>query len=337
LAVWVVTGASGHIGANLVRLLLHRGETVRALVHRNTAALDGLAVEQVHADVRDEESLVAAFEGADIVVNLAARISIARHAEREVDPINVVGTGNVVRVCRQCSVRRLVHFSSIHAMAESPTGAVTDENSPLVGDDQGAAYDRSKARGESCVLEAIKDGLDAVVLAPTAVVGPYDYGPSHFGNVLLSLAHRRRPVLVDGGFDWVDVRDVVEAAVCAATTRDVSRKYILSGHWHSVMEVARMASRFTGVPAALFAAPRPLARVCGSITETMCGLTGKQPLFTACAVDALAQHPRVSHERAALELGYSPRPLEETLADTYDWFRDNGYLSRGRSTMRASG
>jgi len=66
-------------------------------------------------------------------------------------------------------------------------------------------------------------------------------------------------------------------------------------------------------------------------------LTGKQPLFTACAVDALAQHPRVSHERAALELGYSPRPFEETLADTYDWFRDNGYLSRGRSTMRASG
>lgn len=332
--LWVVTGASGHIGANLVRLLLQHGESVRAVVHRNTVALEGMSPEKVFGDVCDVESLEKAFRNADVVVNLAGRISIARHAEREVNPVNVVGTGNVVEAARQCSVRRLVHFSSIHAIADLPADEVTDEDSPLVSGDRVAAYDSSKAWGELTVMEAIRDGFDAVVVAPTAVVGPYDFGPSHFGNVLLGMARRRIPVLVGGGFDWVDVRDVAEAAIRAGTASSVSRKYMLSGHWHSVMDVSRMASRYTGIPAASLAAPRPLARLCGSITETMCGLTGKQPLFTACAVDALAQHPRVSHDKASRELGYSPRPLEETLKDTYDWFRDNGYLPVSRNKVR---
>lgn len=334
MAFWAVTGASGHIGANMVRLLLERGETARAVVHRNTAALDGLTVERVFADVRDGESLLSAFRGADIVVNLAARISIARAAGLEVNPVNVGGTENVVWACKQCGVPRLVHFSSIHAMAESPDGAATDENSPLVGDDRAAAYDRSKARGELLVLEAMRSGLDAVILAPTAVVGPYDYAPSHFGKVLLSLARSRKPMLVDGGFDWVDVRDVVDAAFRAATFSNLSSKYILGGHWHSVMDVSRMASALTGIPASSFAAPRHVARLCGSFTEAVCGLIGRQPLFTACAVDALGQHRRVSHQRASNELGYSPRPLEETLADTYHWFRENGFLPGGGEALR---
>lgn len=334
--LWVVTGASGHIGANLVRLLLRRGESVRAVVHRNTAALEGLALEQVVGNVGDLESLEASFRGADVVVNLAARISIAKHAEHLVDPVNVTGTRNVVEACRRTDVRRLVHFSSIHAMVEPPLGGSTDEDGPLVSGDGVAAYDRSKAQGELIVREAVRAGLDAVVLSPTAVVGPCDFGPSYFGKVLLRMARRRMSVLVRGGFDWVDVRDVAEAAVHAAMTREVSRKYVLSGHWHSVMEVSWMASRLTGVPSASFAAPLPLARLCGSLAEGFCNLTGREALFTACAIDALAQHPLVSHEKAALELGYSPRPFQETLADTYDWFEENGYLTAGRNEVRPS-
>lgn len=325
--LWVVTGAAGHIGANFVRLLLRHGESVRAIVHRNAVALEHLAVSTIPADVGDSESLEAAFFGADIVVNLAARISISRHAQQIVDPVNVTGTKNVVQACVQCGVRRLVHFSSIHAIAQPPAGQVTDETSPLVTGRRLAAYDWSKAEGERVVLEAARNGLDAVILAPTAVVGPYDFGSSYFGRVLLGLARRRMPVLVAGGFDWVDARDIAEATLRAAASERPSGKYLLSGHWHSIMEVARMASRATGLPAASLAAPMPIARVCGSLVERMCDLTGRQPLFTACAIDALAQHPRVSHERAAAELGYVSRPLEETLADTYDWFRQNGYLS----------
>lgn len=332
--LWVVTGASGHIGANLVRLLLGRREAVRAVVHHSTTALNGLAVEQVRGDVGDVESLKLAFRDADVVVNLAGRISIARHAEHQVDPINVVGTRNVVEACQQAGVRRLVHFSSIHAIAELSPGASTDESSPLVDGKNVAAYDRSKARGELAVVEAIRSGLDAVVLAPTAVVGPYDFGPSYFGKVLLSMSRRRIPVLISGGFDWVDVRDVAEGAIRAATIASVSHKYILGGHWHSIMEVSRMVSGVTGVPAASLAAPRSVARVCGSLTEEFCSLTGRQALFTACAVDALAQHPRVSHEKASGELGYSPRPLEETLKDTCDWFRENGCLPAAPNKVR---
>jgi len=334
--LWVVTGAAGHIGANLVRLLLDRGETVRAVVHHNTAALEGLEVETVSADVGDPESLREAFRDADIVVNLAARISISRNAGEVVDPVNVAGTRNVVQACLECGVLRLVHFSSIHAIAHPAAGEVTDERSPLVSGRNVAAYDRSKAEGERVVLKAADNGLDAVILAPTAVVGPYDFAPSYFGRVLLGLARRRMPVLVSGGFDWVDVRDVAAATLRAALAEQSSGKYLLSGHWHSIMEVSRMAGTITGSPAASFAAPMPLARFCGGAVEQMCKLTGRQPLFTACAIDALSQHPRVSHARAAAELGYAPRPFAETLADTYVWFSDNGYVAGRCIRMGAS-
>lgn len=334
--LWVVTGAAGHIGANLVRSLLDRGETVRAVIHRNAAALEGLGVETVSGDVGDPESLKEAFRDAGIVVNLAARISISRDAGNVVDPVNVAGTRNVVRVCLERGGLRLVHFSSIHAIAQPSAGEVTDENSPLVVGRRAPAYDRSKAQGERVVLEAVGNGLNAVILAPTAVVGPYDFGPSYFGRVLLGLARRRMPVLVRGGFDWVDVRDIVEATLRVALAEQPSVKYLLSGHWHSIMEVSRMAGRITGLPAASFAAPMPIARVCGSAVEQMCKLTGRPPLFTACAIDALSQHPRVSHERAAAELGYAPRPFAETLADAYSWFKANGYVGGDCTRMGAS-
>ena len=215
--ICVVTGASGHVGANLVRGLLRRGDRVRALVHVDTAALSGLQVDLVRGDVCDPSSLRAAFEGADVVYHLAARIAISPDTESLVESVNVAGTRNVVQACLDCRVRRLVHFSSIHAIAEAPAGCPADESVSLVAASSCPSYDGSKAEGERFVIDMLQAGLDAVVVAPTAVVGPYDYRPSYFGRVLLLLATGRLRVLVRGGFNWVDARDVAELDATATT------------------------------------------------------------------------------------------------------------------------
>ena len=241
-----VTGASGHVGANLIRVLLARGDSVRALVHRDRRALSGLPIETAMGDVRDPASLEQAFAGAEVVYHAAGYISLVSGEWSRLHAVNVVGTRNVVEACLRCGVRRLVHFSSIHAMDLNPERAQIDESTPLVAEGGVPPYSLSKAEGEREVQEGIANGLDAVILNPTAILGPHDYAPSHQGEVLLALARRMLPALVEGGFDWVDARDVAKGALSAAVRGTAGARYILSGHWVSVRELARLVGSITG-------------------------------------------------------------------------------------------
>ncbi|MFC2009014.1 NAD-dependent epimerase/dehydratase family protein [Chloroflexota bacterium] len=332
----VVTGASGHIGANLVRALLHRGHAVRAVVHVNSVALEGLDLEIVPGDVTDAASLRHAFDGADVVYHLAGHISITSDDSPRLVDINVEGTRNVVQACLDSRVRRLVHFSSIHALAGGHAETEVSEDTPLADDAASAAYDRSKAQGEALVTDAVRRGLDATIVVPTGVLGPYDYGPSHLGRVLVALAENRLPALVAGGFNWIDARDVAAGAIAAAESAPAGRKYVLSGHWVSFRDVATLAGSLTGARVPRVALPLSVARACGPLVEGACRVLGIAPLFTCYSIDSLATFRRVSHERATAELGYRPRAFEETLADTYGWFRENGYLPAVPNSVRAS-
>jgi dihydroflavonol-4-reductase len=320
-----VTGASGHVGANLVRALLSRGDFVRALVHREAAALEGLDVDRFRGDLTDATALERCFDGMDVVFHLAAHIAISGRDSSAAEKVNITGVRNVVDACLGQGVRRLVHFSSIHAMADPPGGGWVDESTPLVLDQQLPSYDRSKAVGEWLALEAADAGLEVVVLAPTAVVGPYDFRPSFFGRVLLLMARGRLPLTVDGGFDWVDARDIAAAAVAAAAHPSPSRKYVLSGHWRSLREVSHLLAASTGCDSRL-SVPLSLARICAPAGDLLCRIAGWTPLFTPYAIEALRHHRFVSHERATRELGYAPRAIEETLADTHRWFVERGWL-----------
>ena len=210
-----VTDASGHIGANLVRALLKEGRPVRALVNTDRKALNNLNVETVQCDVCDPYSLYRAFAGADVVYHLATTIALSMNDWPAVEAVNVTGTRNVVDACLKCGVRRLVHFSSIHALLQEPLNSPVNELRPLVDSEDCPPYDRSKAAGEREVRQGIEQGLDAIILNPTGVIGPHDYKLSYFGEVLLAMAQGKLPALVEGGFDWVDARDVVQGALRA--------------------------------------------------------------------------------------------------------------------------
>lgn len=324
----VVTGATGHIGANLVRALLAQGRPVRALLHVNRRAIEGLEVEIARGDVCDLASLCRAFDGAEVVYHLAGRISLSMGDWSLLEAVNITGARNVVEACLQCGVRRLVHFSSIHALIQEPLDVPVDESRPLVESRSCPSYDRSKAAGEKEVRKGIERGLDAVIINPTGVIGPYDFEPSYFGDALLAIACRKLPALVGGGFDWVDARDVVAGAMRAEECAPTGAKYLLSGHWVSVPGLAALVEEITGVPAPRLVCPLWLAHVGTPFAVAFARLTGGRPFYTSDSLRALKSNHNISHERASRDLGYNPRPFRETIIGTLRWFQENGYLSR---------
>ncbi len=322
----VVTGAAGHVGANLVRALAAKGSPVRALVHLDRRALEGLDIEVVAGDIRDPDSLLKAFEGAEVVYHLAALISIATDPWSLLEAVNINGTRNVVEACLNCGVRRLVHFSSIHTLTDTASDIPVDESSPLVESQRYPPYDRSKAMAEREVSQGIEKGLDAIIISPTAIVGPHDYKPSHFGEALLKLANGSLPALVSGGFNWVDVRDVVGGAMRAQEIAPTGAKYLLPGHWLSLREVAKMVEELTGVKAPGSVYPMWLARIGAPFVTAFDRLARRRPLYTSASLQALRGHHNISHQKASRELGYQPRPFRETLIDTLKWFEAAGKL-----------
>lgn len=318
--VVAVSGATGHIGGHLVRALLARGDRVRALVRGDAAVLRGLEIEVVRGDARDPGAVSSLLATADLAFDLAARISIDPRDDAEVSSNNVQACRTVADACLARGIR-LVHFSSIHALRSSD-GPI-DETAPLAVDHP-FAYDRSKARGESEVIDRVARGLDAVILNPTAVIGPLDFRPSEMGRFLLRLARRRLPCLVDGGFNWVDARDVAAGAVAAADRGRSGERYLLPGTWKSVRDIAGIARDVAGVRPPRLTLSVGTALMGVPFAAALSRITGARPIFTRLSLDALRHHRHVRGDKAAEELGYRTRPIEETLADTFAWFAGEG-------------
>jgi len=327
----VITGATGHIGANLVRSLIEKGRPTRCLVHVNHGPIEGLDTEIVQGDVCDLESLCRAFEGAEVVYHLAACISLSMDDWPLMEAVNIDGTRNVVEACLRTKVRRLIHFSSIHAFVQEPLSAPLDESRELAESQKYPPYDRSKAVGEKEVRRGIERGLDAIIINPTGIIGPHDYEPSYFGEALLSIAQHKLPALVTGGFDWVDVRDVVAGAMRAEEVAPAGARYLLSGHWVTARDIAAMVAEITGTSAPGLVFPLWMARLGVPIVKAVSRLNGRSPLYTSVSLRALRSNRHISHEKATRELGYQPRPFRETLVDTLRWFEENGQLTPKKS------
>jgi len=323
----VVTGASGHIGANLVRELLARGDSVRVLAHRTTRAFEGLDVEVADGDVLHPASVRDAVAGADLVYHLAAVISITGDPKGTVRAVNVDGAENVARAALECGVRRLVHCSSVHAF-DMRGGGTIDETAPRVGDDHRAhaAYDRSKAEGERRVRAVIEEGLDAVVVHPSGVMGPVDFEPSRTGRFFLMLYRRTLPALVTGDFDFVDVRDVAQGLIAAAERGRRGESYILSGHNRRITDIAADATTVTGRRPPWLTSPMWLARLGTPFMRVVAAITGGEPLYTPESLETLRRGVRLDNTKARQELGYDPRPSLETIRDVYRWFAAQGTI-----------
>jgi dihydroflavonol-4-reductase len=185
-------------------------------------------------------------------------------------------------------------------------------------------------KGDVCDIDSLAAGFrgaDVVlIINPTGIIGPYDYRPSHQGQALLLMASGRLPVLLEGGFDWVDARDVSEYAIRVQETAPAGSSYLFSGHWLSVRELVQMATAVTGKRSPSLMCPMTVARDCVPIVTTVSNMLGKRPIFTQASLNALVSNKNISHTRASRDLGYEPRPVLQTIDDTIKWFTDNGYF-----------
>jgi len=323
-----VTGANGHVGYNLCKSLLDKGFQVKALTHKHTESISKLDLTLVKGDLLDKASLLELMDGAEVVFHLAAQISITGDPSGSVYRNNAEGTKNMLSAARERSIKRFIHFSSIHAFSQDPQDKALDETRPLVGA-EAFAYDRSKAEGERSVMEAARNGLDAVVLSPTAIIGPADPEPGLTGKAVLQLLNHKIPALVPGGYNWIDVRDVVNTAIASIEQARGGQKYLVAGTWHSVQELSACVMKHSGIKTVQTVLPFWSAKIGLPFITAFSKITGSEPLYTSESLEIISKGSRlIDNSKARSELGLNPRSLDETIRDLIGWFRQNNYLNK---------
>lgn len=324
-----VTGASGHIGANLVRELLARNYEVVVLIRESSVALDGLAVVKVQGDLLDMQSLCRAFRGVEQVYHSAAYISVQPGDYEMLQAVNIDGTRNVIKACQSEGVSTLVYFSTIHALDQQPLDRAVTEENPLLDSEQkdsSGDYEYTKAQAERLVREIKSTTLSTRIIYPSAVIGPNDFNLSLAGQALLKLANRALPVLVSGGYDWVDVRDVCWGAIEATEKGTDKDRYILSGHYLTISEMAATIAEFIGFTAPRLSIPLWVARLFAPLLGIWANLRGDTPLYTRDSLSALSSNKDMSHELATMKLGYQPRSFRCSIRDTLNDYSANNHL-----------
>ncbi|MBF6354393.1 NAD-dependent epimerase/dehydratase family protein [Nocardia higoensis] len=316
-----VTGAAGYLGTNLLRLLTAHGHEVVA-VDRVIPEHPRPGVTWVDGDVLDPASMRAALAGAEVVYHLVAVITLADRNELAWR-VNTEGVRVVAEAALAVGARRMVHASSIHAFDQYSCGGHIDETSVRSTDPGLPVYDRSKWAGEVALREVIAKGLDAVICNPTGVFGPADYGVplSRINRSLRDAAHGRLPAMVDGGFDLVDVRDVAAGLILAGEKGRTGENYLLGGTMISMTDVCTLAAQQRGKRGPRITIPPKLVGRLIPVLEPIGKMLGTDILSKA-ALGALISAPAVDHSKATTELGYQPRPIEETVRDLVAFFDD---------------
>lgn len=320
--LYIVTGALGHLGSTIIRYLLDVDCEIRGLILPCDDATNSYQTTYYKGDVtilKTLEPLFANISAYEVtVIHTAAIISIGEKITPHLYDVNVNGTKNIIDMCIKHRVRRLVHVSSVHAIPELEDGACISEVDSFCAEAVHGAYSKTKAEASQAVMDAVKAGLDAVIVHPSGIIGPFDGGDNHLVQLISMYITGKLPAGISGGYDFVDVRDVAKGCLLAADSGKTGRCYILSNCYCSVKELLEMARRVTGGKK-IVCFPIYLAKVGLPFFELFAKVRKTRPLYTRYALYTLSSNGNFSHERASQELGYSPRDLESTVRDTVLW------------------
>lgn len=317
-----VTGATGHIGNVLCRLLVEQGFEVRALYRSDSKSIGHLNLTLIQGDVLNYKSLLELVDGCEVVVNCAAIISIHGDPTGIVYRTNTEGPRNIVNAAIEKGVKKILHLSSAHAVYEHPLNEAFNESRPYKKATD-YPYDYSKAMGEQIVLEKIDEGkIEGCVLRPSSVLGVFDYRPSEIGKALLDFYRQKIPMLPPGGYNFIDVRDVAQTIINAISKGRNKEIYLLSGQYYSMKEFAKIVYEASGKKTPKIVIPFWFMRVLLPFIKVYGKLKGAAPIFTIEAIHALKYgHPKMDNSKAKSELNHSCRSLKETIADFYAWQR----------------
>jgi dihydroflavonol-4-reductase len=325
----LITGGSGHVGANLVRELTARDYKVRCIdFDGDHRAFDGYTVELIKGSVTDKESLDKAFAGVDVVFHTAAIISLERKNKNLIRSVNVDGTKNVCEVALKHNVKKLIHFSSVDAFIREPLDDPLLEDRPLVVDPNTVPYDLSKADAQRIVLDFCNKGLDASIIHPSGIFGPNDFKPSLFGQEFIKIANGKRPYSINVGYDYVDVRDLCTTAVNCVEQGRSKQNYIVGGNYMDFVYMADIISDELGKK--LLRGTLPFFTIYLSLPfYFLQSIMSNSP--RAITLDSIhtikVQNKNIPSKLSKDELGHYPRPVVETISDTIRFFKDSKFIN----------
>ena len=324
----LLTGANGHLGANLLRRLLQDGEEVRVLLRpgSDNSTVDGLNIERAYGDLRDPVSLAAAVKGISRVYHCAAQISTVSGGEQELFANNVLGTRNLLQAAHQAGVARVVVSGSLSAVGHRPDRP-TDETEPFNPLDEHLPYAISKASVEHECAKTAVEGLDVVIAISCAILGPNDFKPSRMGELLVKFANGQQHAYVPGGFEFVAARDIVEGHILAMCKGRCGQRYIFSSGFMTLDEIFQIYRDLTGRPKPMRLSPT-VAMAMAQTSERFCRyfLPGRRPLLTPAAVRLLRMNRRADIGKARSELGFRPTAIADAVGEAYRWFVARGAI-----------
>lgn len=323
----LVTGGNGFLGSHIVRKLVERGDEVKILLRKTskTINIDDIDAERVYGDVTDIDSVRNAIDGCDTLYHAAGLVSFKQADRKKMEDVNVKGTNNVLTAAMEAGVKKAVYTSSVAAIGLKPGRESADEETPFDPGSTDIQYILSKYRAEQEALGFAEKGLPLVIVNPSIVIGAGDVYVSTTGMILW-YCKRRLPGYTDGGINLVDAEDVAIGHLLAEEKGRVGERYILSNRNITIKELFEVMEKVTGIPRPKFKIPYFVA-LAGAYLAELVGIPA--PNYVAMDVDSIKgtkQYWYFDNSKAVKELGFSPRPLEETIEATVKWFRENGYL-----------
>ena len=323
----LVTGADGFLGSNVVRELLSRGHQVKAFIHpaSKSTTLDGLPIELFNGDLLNAESIAEAVEGVDAVIHTAANTKTWPTRCPEHEAVNTTGTANVIAAVQKHRIKRLVYVGTANTFGSGTKENPGTEKNPYTSYKYKLGYMDSKYEAHNMVLSAVKEGLPAVIVNPTFMFGPYDFGPSS-GALILAVYHGKVPGYSPGGKNYIYVKDVAVAICNALTMGKIGESHILGNENLSYKEAFDIIAKQTGSKAPKLKMPGFAVLAYGIISDIISAITGKAPKVSYRMAQISCEGVYYSANKARKELNLPQTPISVAIDEAFEWFKNNNKL-----------
>lgn len=322
-----VTGATGFIGASIVRELLREGREVRALVRSgsDTSNLAGLDVEQWQGDLRDRAGLLRGLKGCDVLYHAAADYRLWTRDPSEMYRINVDGTAAILEAALENGLSRVVYTSSVGTLGNPGDGRPGTEQTPVTLADMVGHYKKSKFLAERIAEGFVGRGLPLVIVNPSTPIGPLDIKPTPTGRIIVDFLNRKMPAYLDTGLNIIAVEECARGHILAEERGRIGGKYILGNTNLTLRAIFDLLAEITGIPAPKVRLPYTPILLAAYVNEGLARITGREPLIPLAGVQMAAKFMYFDSSRAVEELGLPQTPVREALERAVEWFRANRY------------
>jgi len=325
--IYLVTGATGFLGRAVMKELVGEGKKVVGLRMPQDKQRLLPGVEYEVGDITKLYTLSKFFERAEgkhsVLIHCAGMVAIGSDRRKQMWRINVEGTKHMVDLSLRYGIGRFVYISSVHAIKEERKGTAIKETRCFSADTVEGDYGKSKAEATAYALSAAEKGLDVVVAHPSGIIGPEDYSGGYMTETIRTFLQGRFPFAVEGGYDFVDVRDAAHGVLKCADCGRRGETYILSNEYITIKQMFEFLSEMTGKKKSYRAVPLKVLLPFAPFIEKMEQKMGLPLLVTPYSLYTLGSNGKFSHEKAETELQYTPRPVKDTLSDIIHWMDDS--------------